>query len=665
MQVIAANVPLIEPPEWAILERQLIALMNQAVDPVVARYIKEDGSVMWPPADDHTGVDALDDAYESFFSWPLFYLLGGDDKFLQLAQREFDAVTRQYARYATGFGHPMVVKEYEQGYDWFHQGEGYLFFYLLNLAAPTNQRNQERSRRFAGFFVNEDSDALNYDPEHQLMKCSLIGSMGPGHQLFAGADFGYRPYMEYYGLAFQDIEGIDSLEDLHDPAKAARFLAVVQQRWAYGDAVMNLAVTSMIANAYLHTAEEKYRQFVQDYVGAWIERAQQNGGIVPDNVGLTGQIGEYFNGKWYGSRYGWTFPHGWSSVGAGVVVASENAMLLCQDAGWLEFARSQIDILMSQGIMHEGTLHVPHKYGDRGNYTYTLWIADVLFEDGTVSLGEDNLAEGESLSKNTVLWQDGWFEFYPMDPKFMTHVWYLSMDAGDKTRLKQLRNHRRRDWEHVIFEPHSKKDLGGNDQAWVAFLDGEFPDYPEQILQHNLAQVYHRLDFMGQDRQDPRTYGDAYLQLRNPISLEGLIQLTMGGPRPIYNGGLLMVRVRYYDGDRRRPGLPEDVAALVTAVEADRTVLELVNLSAAQERSVIVQAGGFGEHQFTEVHYAVRQSGETVSPHYQGRVAPRTVEHSRTVNGQWFEVRLQPASQITLDIGTKRFVHDPSYAEPW
>ena len=52
----------------------------------------------------------------------------------------------------------MVVKEYEQGYDWMHQGEGYLFFYLLCLADPT-EKNVERAKRYAGFYLNEDPEA--------------------------------------------------------------------------------------------------------------------------------------------------------------------------------------------------------------------------------------------------------------------------------------------------------------------------------------------------------------------------------------------------------------------------------------------------------------------------------------------------------------------------
>ena len=62
-----------EPPRWALLERRLIDLMNEAVEPLMARYVRPDGTILWPVSENHTGIDALDDMYESFFNWPLFY----------------------------------------------------------------------------------------------------------------------------------------------------------------------------------------------------------------------------------------------------------------------------------------------------------------------------------------------------------------------------------------------------------------------------------------------------------------------------------------------------------------------------------------------------------------------------------------------------------------
>ena len=57
MTRIEANVPFVEPPEWALLERSLIDLMDDAVAPVMERYVRDDGSVMWPTREDFTGID--------------------------------------------------------------------------------------------------------------------------------------------------------------------------------------------------------------------------------------------------------------------------------------------------------------------------------------------------------------------------------------------------------------------------------------------------------------------------------------------------------------------------------------------------------------------------------------------------------------------------------
>ena len=59
-----------------------------------------------------------------------------------------------------------------------------------------------------------------------------------------------------------------------------------------------------MTNAYLYTGDEKYKNWVLEYVGAWIERTRQNKGIIPDNVGPTGKVGGHRDGVWYGGLYG-------------------------------------------------------------------------------------------------------------------------------------------------------------------------------------------------------------------------------------------------------------------------------------------------------------------------------------------------------------------------
>ena len=79
------------------------------------------------------------------------------------------------------------------------------------------------------------------------------------------------------------------------------------------------------------------------------------------------------------------------------------------------------------------------------------------------------------------------------------------------------------------------------------------------------------------------------------------MQLTCGGPQTVYHGGLLHTRLRYYDAVVRRPGLPEDVSALVSHLDGDSVTVSLVNGSPMHERRVILQAGAFNEHRFTSM----------------------------------------------------------------
>jgi hypothetical protein len=618
--------PVPTPPRWAVLQRQLFDAIDAAAPRVLARYTHPDGRLLWPPRPDFQSIDALDDCYESFHNWPLFYLLGGGDRFLTDARREFDVINAQMRRHGTGYGYPMVVDDYQPGYDWFHQGEGNYLFYMLCMADPTDAGLVARARRFAGLFLGEDPAAPNWDPDLRLIRCARNGSKGPAFWAFGDV---HHPYPGY-NLPFYDVPGCINHEVVSaDPELPARLGQAMRERMGRGDAVVNLLATTLGANAYLLTGDAKYRDWVVDYTEAWRERADANGGIVPDNVGLSGVVGEHTHGKWYGSMYGWAWPHGWHSVGQAVGVAAQNCALLTRRLDDMDFPRSQIDILIERGIEGDDQLYVPHKVDDPGRVDYVPgdWLVYPL-----------RTADGRALQV------DGWFEFMPMYPSDIAHLWCMSMRGDDADRFGRTR--KRSGDPFAVNSWHHTKDQGGHDWGWLAYLHGEFPDYPERILQHNLDQVQQRLDFMAQDDQDPATYGDAYFQRRNPVTCEGLVQLTLGAPLPHYNGGLLVTRLRHFDAERRRPGLPDDVAALVTGLTDDGADLTLVNLSATHRRDVLLQAGGMAEHQFTEV--AV-DDGARRFP----------------VEDKVLRVVLPPRTQARLALGMRRFVHEPSLTPPW
>ena len=126
---IKANVAIRQIPSWAILERQLFDVMEKATDPFLSKYTDEDGRLIWREGIRDTR-DGADDFYESFYNWPLLYLLGGGTRLLELGQRQWDATTKLLEE----LGH--ISNEYEIGYDQFHQSESYIYFYLLCMADP-------------------------------------------------------------------------------------------------------------------------------------------------------------------------------------------------------------------------------------------------------------------------------------------------------------------------------------------------------------------------------------------------------------------------------------------------------------------------------------------------------------------------------------------------
>ena len=634
MRRISATIPCAAPPAWAVLERQLLATMDQSVHPFLEKYTRADGELVWQ---DEWGGGSPDDFYESFYNWPLLYALGGGDHLLELGMRQWSATTRQLTRLGT------VYKQYARSEDQFHQGESDIFFYLLCLAAPDQPEHQERARLFAGLYLNEDPEALNYDPEHRLIRGPRNGSGGPSTRFYEGEpSYGWSPGMARYGLPHYDVPGISRIEDLKDPALARRMGETMQERLSRGDVVANLAVSSLVTNAFLLTGEDKYRAWVLDYVDAWFERARANEGLLPDNVGLSGKVGEYIEGNWYGGLYGWTWPHGFYNIQMAATVAAANALLLTRDEGYLEVPRAQLDRILELGEVRD-------------------------LREGPMSLEEHWVGQYKALGDQHRTFvvpyrygDAGWFDYQPMSPIYPVALWNLSMRAEDWDRIEEIRRLSHYDWNSV-FSFRTKEDAG-HEQPWVRFLAGENPAYPEEILQAAGAQVSRRLTQIRQDEEAEAHHNVHHWQQTNPVSTEALIQLTLGAPQLIYNGGLLMAPLRYFDAQRHRPGLPEDVAALVEQVEPERIVLKLVNLSAFATREVVVQAGTFGEHHFTQVGYEARASeypgpiGEYAAPDL------RTEKKTVRVDGARLAVELPPATEIRLELGLERFVHQPSSA---
>lgn len=619
-----ARTAITRPPSWALLQRSLFDLLADAVDQFVADYV-DDGEPLWPP-DGHVGADGFDDVIEGFHNWPLVYAMGGSECLLTHARTVYEGALKRGRRTDTPFGHPMVVNEFEHCRDWFHMGEGNRYTYNMGLAAP-DERCVERAERFAQLYLG-DSETDNYDAEKSLVRGPMNGGAGPEHCDFSA--YKHHPYGADYrwarhGLPWRDLE-FDTAADLLDPANETHLFEVLNERCGKGDIPLNLAITSLMTNAYLHTGDDRYREWVSDYLDAWRERTVENSGIIPDNVGHSGTIGEYTDSSWYGGYYGWSWG-GWHYVGIGPIVAAENAVLLEGDREQLSFPRSQLDILMDAGITvsenDHDTLYIPHKYGAPGDYHYDA--SGVLTED-----------DGE------VLWRDGWYEFQPhSDDPYAVHLWYVSMDETDRERVRQLRDWGTQPWTAVDPTP-STKHGAGHEYAWLDYLDGEFPDYPEQIMEATHSYVQQRLALMREEGGEPTEIDEDYLRDRNPVFHRGLLQLTMGAPQPVYYGGLVMAQVRHFDADHGRPGLPPGVGALVENVDNTGIEITLVN-GGGKPRELVIQAGAYGEHEFRRIEHgdrAVRPGSNAI------------------------QISLPSGTRLEIDAALDRFVNDPTYDLP-
>jgi len=180
--------------------------------------------------------------------------------------------------------------------------------------------------------------------------------------------------------------------------------------------------------------------------------------------------------------------------------------------------------------------------------------------------------------------------------------------------------------------------------AWLDYLAGKNPGYPEQALRRDLEQVRSRVAGMRADASTPDTrLADDSFKYR-PASVTSMVELTLGGISPGISGGLLHCRLRYFDPVARRAGLPEDVAALVDKLDADSAAVTLVNVGQLEPRTVILQPGAYAEHRFTEVSL----DGKSVA-----------------IDGPSFTVRLAPGAGARLVLKMKRHANPPTLAFPW
>ena len=574
------------PPEWALLQRELLRVQTEACEAFFEHYFDDRGYLR---AFERWGSnDGPDDAIEHVNDWALLHALGGSDRILDMYRTAWEGHLRQYSRARTKdvpMGRKgMYVREFPPQMDWQHISEGLTTFNLMGLSTPQDAKLIERTRRFASFYTGEDPAAPNYDPQHRVIRSMFNGSLGPLLRPATALDWAGDPFdvskfkMEHGERTYQ--ETLDHYRDYTD---------------VVCDNPLNLHATTLGLNAFMLTGDNSYRTWALSYLDAWVERAAANGGILPSRVGLDGRIGGA-TGKWYGGVYGWGFSPIVPQTGLREdrnrvprsIVAFMNGTLLTGDDRYMQMWRRQNEAIHEQARTIDGKLQTPRMYGDQGWYSYA----------------------------------PGPYRFNAFE------IWYMSMRAADR-------------------------ELAG-DHPWIAFLEGRNTSYPVEAQQAALTRVRERIAAMRADTTTPQTrLADNAINI-NPASVTALIQLTQGGlhiarppgsPTSPHQGGApLHARLRYFDPELRRAGLPQDVAALVDELGAEHASVTLVNLNPVSARTVTIQGGAYAEHRI-----------ESVS------VDDRRIE----VGSPAFNMQLQPGCGARLRLSMRRYANQPTLAFPW
>ncbi len=603
------------PPAWALYERELIEVLNEAGELFYDQYVDENGMLTFKERYE-SGINSSDDMYEAFRGFSLHTTLGGTHRLDKLNRIAWEGITKQFTRYG------QIYREFDSNFDWMHHGEGYLNFYPMGMVQPYNEAFKDRAIRFAAMYIGEDPEAPNWDPELKQIRAVMTGSRGPKMEWTKRDWTPTNANLVYRHLPFYDVPEIQSslawINDHPDNDQFGLLVQTMSDRMAKGDIPLNLTSTVMIANAYLYTGDEKYVRWTTDYLSTWENLTKRNNGIVPDNVGLSGEIGEY-TGNWWGGHYGWVWPSG-NHIMRALLTGGKAATLLTGDTRWLNLARDQIGVLRENGFVDNGA---------------------------TVSeseLRKRNLSEEaiESIRSGlpVVPWRHddrGWHYYREEDPHLYLDLWYISQ--------------REEDWQHIERLAEAQKKASGRitdgDLEWAYFVKGLNPGYPERHFQSDLARVRNKIEDIQNERGFSETWVDNKWVNMNPMITSNLNRFSVGGIPVHVRGEMLHSQVRYFDGESRRAGLPQDVAALVKRIEPDWIEVEIINLNLIESRSLIVQGGAYGEHRIQSVEFT------------------KEARASKEVDGIAFAVELDPGSGSTLRIYLDRHSNKPSYAFPW
>ncbi len=613
--VVQVNTPL-EAPAWALLERQLLAAQAAACEVFYERFFDERGFLRCVPR--WSGDDGPDDALENVLNWTLLHALGADDRVLQLYKQALEGHFQQYTAARTTaveLGREgMYYQEFHACFDWFHHGEAWSVIFLQGLSDPHDERLVARLRRWASWYMGDDPHVPNYDKEHRVIRSFFTGSRGPLLRPATALEWAGDP-IDVSGR-FDALHGETSFQEMLDHFRD--YTDVV------GDNHVNMAATTLGLVAFALTGESRYRDWLVDYLDAWVERTQANGGLLPSSVGLDGRTESGYG--WYGGVYGWGFSVmqiPWKGQVAHrayhtrTPYALANGLLMTGNRAYVDLWRGVIDVVNSHARQEQGRTEYPHMYGRLDRLA--------------------RIQQGQTLDGLPAEGPTGWYEFRP-------HRFAPSADA--------------------LFywtRDRSSLDLLDGRPAWVQYLDGDNPTYPETALRAALESVRQRVaGIRAYGRAPDMTMSDDMNGL-NPCLTEALTQLMLGGLPTGREVHVLHAQVRYFDPANRRAGLPPEVAALVERITDEGVVLQLVNLDPVAGRSVVVQAGAYAEHEITLVHCEPVAEAHGAP----GAAAAAPAQAGQQVRAPHVTIQLEPGAGTRLTLRLRRYAQLPTFAFPW
>lgn len=572
--VIKIETPL-SPPAWALLERELFKANEAACREYFSRYFDDRGYLEC--VERWGGDDGPDDAIENLTNWPLLHMLGGDEVIKEMYLKGWEGHLRQFTAAKTKeveFARDgMYYREFPVMMDWLHNAEGLTVFNMQGLSAPREMKFAQRVRRFADFYVPAADNPLN---------ATATANYDASKRIIVSMFNGSRGPLLRKATALDWAGDSIEVEGRFHPGHGERTYAEMLKHFeeyteTLGDHPQNLMATSLALNAFMATGEEKYRRWVLDYVDAWCERAAANNGLLPSNIGRDGRIGGDANGKWYGGTYGWGF----------TVIDPVTGKQAHRPTVRLALGGFGNALLLS------------------GNKKYI----DVWRKQMDVVNSHAKVVEGRKLTPH-MFGEQGWYDFKPQSWEHgALEVAYWSMRDDDLNRVSS--------------------------NSWIAYLRGQNATYPETALRADLARVRTRVLGQRADTTTPDTRLSDDPMKFNPCSIDSLLHLACGGI-PVPLGSALHVRLRYFDPQQQRPGLPSDVAALVDRLTADEVRVTLVNVHQTEARRVTLQAGAYGEH-----HIETATLGDSTRP----------------INSSKMTVELDPGCGSTLTLKMPRFRH--------